>query len=118
MIRPGCHELAVQVSGTLAPAMTPRPPFDGAQRRYAWALGILGAATALISYLTRPETDDIDGLIGTLGLVFSLSFLVLLGLSVLAARLLLSSGAARVTTIVAGPILGLFLVLFVVRLIV
>lgn len=96
-------------------AMTPRPPLDGMQRRYAWALAILGAATALISYLTRPETDGVDGLIGTLGLVFSLSYLVLLGLSVLAARFLLSSGAARVATIVAGPIPGLFLVLLVAR---
>ena len=95
--------------------MTPRPPFDGMQRRYAWTLAILGAATALISYLTRPETDDIDGLIGTLGLVFSLSYLVLLGLSVVAARFLLSSEPARVTTIVAGPIFGLVLVLLVVR---
>lgn len=98
--------------------MTPRPPFDGMQRRYAWALGVLGAATALISYLTRPETDDIDGLIGTLGLVFSLSYLALLGLGVLAARFFMSSGAGRVATIVAGPLLGLFLVLLVVRLLV
>lgn len=98
--------------------MTPRPPFDGMQRRYAWVLAILGAATALISYLTRPETDDVDGLIGTLGLVFSLSYLALLGLSVLAARFSMSSGPARVATIVLGPIVGVFLVLLVVRLLV
>lgn len=106
------------LSDTLPQAMTPRPPFDGIQRRYAWALAVLGAATALISYLTRPETDGIDGLIGTLGLVFSLSYIALLGMSVLAARFLLSSGPARVAAIVGGPLIGVFLVLLVVRLLI
>ena len=92
-----------------------RRPLDRTERWYAWALGILGGATALISFLTRPATDDLDGFIGMLGLVFSISYLVLLGLAGAAARWLLSSTAARIATIVAGPIVGMMVVLGVVR---
>jgi hypothetical protein len=70
----------------------------------------------LIAQLTRPASDDVDGLLGVLGLVFSLGFIGLVGASVLAARYLMTSGALRVTTILAGPILGLFVLDAVIRL--
>ena len=92
-----------------------RRPLDRTERWYAWALGILGGATTLISFLTRPDTDDLDGFIGMLGVVFSISYLVLLGLAIAAARWLLSSTVARIATIVVGPVVGMMVVLAVAR---
>lgn len=71
---------------------------------------------ALIAQLTRPASEDVSGLLGILGLVFSLGFVALVGASVLAARYLMSSSALRVTTILAGPVLGLLALDAVIRL--
>lgn len=81
-------------------------------------MGIAGGATTLVSVLTVPRAGDIEGLIDVLGLVFSVAYLVLLGLSVLAARRLLTSVPARVATIVVGPVVAMFPVTLVVRLLV
>lgn len=76
----------------------------------------MGGLVALIAQLTRPTTDDVDGLIGALGLIFSLGYLVLLGTFVMAARYLMSSTLLRQATIVAGPIVAMLGLLGVVRL--
>ncbi|MDH3247516.1 MAG: hypothetical protein OEQ47_01030 [Acidimicrobiia bacterium] len=64
----------------------------------------------------RPTGDDVDGLFGGLSLVFSLGFVALVGASVFAARYLMSSSALRVATILVGPVLGLFAIDAVIRL--
>lgn len=79
-------------------------------------MAIIGIFVALIAELTRPASDDIEGLLGALRLVFSLGFIGLVGISVLAARSLMTSSALRVTTILAGPIVGLISLDVVIRL--
>lgn len=79
-------------------------------------MAIIGVLVALIAQLTRPTGDDVDGLFGVLGLVFSLGFVALVGASVLAARYLMSSSALRVVTILVGPVIGLFALDAVIRL--
>ncbi len=79
-------------------------------------LAIIGALVALIAQSTRPASDDVEGLLGVLGLVFSVGFIGLVGASVLAARYLMSSSALRVLTILAGPVVGLFALDAVIRL--
>lgn len=96
--------------------MSDRPPLEQSVRRWAWMLAIAGGATMLISLLTAPGPDDIDGLIDVLGLVFSATYVVLLGLSVLIARKLMSSVPTRVATIVAGPVVAMFPVMPVLQL--
>ena len=96
--------------------MEERPRLRPAERRFAWSLGIIGLIVALIAQLTRPTSDDVDGFIGALGLIFSLGYLVLLAVSVVAARYLMSSGVLRQAMIVAGPIVAMFGLLGVVRL--
>jgi hypothetical protein len=81
-------------------------------------LAIIGAFVALIAQLTRPATDDVDGLLGVLGLVFSLGYLTLLGASVLVARYRLTSSTARLAAIIGGPILGLFVLNGLIRLLI
>lgn len=71
------------------------------ERRHGWTLAIL---VVLIGQLTQPASDDVEELLGVLGLVFPLGFIGLVGASVLAARYLLSSSALRVLTILAGPL--------------
>jgi hypothetical protein len=93
-----------------------RPPLRPTERRYGWTLAIIGVLVALIAQLTRPASDDVDGLLGALGLVFSLGFVGFVGASVAAARYVMTSGALRVTTICAGPVLGLFALDAVIRL--
>jgi hypothetical protein len=88
--------------------MSERPPLRSTERRYGWTLAIIGILVALIAQLTRPASDDVEGLLGALGVVFSLGFVGLVGASVLVARYLMTSGALRVTTILAGPMLGMF----------
>ena len=98
--------------------MSDRPALERPVRRWAWTLGIAAGATTLISLLTVPGPDDINGLIDVLGLVFSVAYLVILGLSVLVARRLVESVPARIATIVVGPIAAMFPVVLVVRLLV
>lgn len=88
--------------------MNDRPPLRPTERRYGWILAIIGLFVALIAQLTRPASDDVDGLFGALGLVFSLGYLGLVGASVLAARFLMSSSGLRLLIILGGPVLGLF----------
>jgi len=88
--------------------VTERPALRPRERRYGWTLAIIGAIVALIAQLTRPASDDIDGLLGVLRLVFSVGFVALVGASVLAARYLMSSSGLRLTTILGGPVFGLF----------
>ncbi len=87
--------------------MTDRPALRDTERRYGWTLAIIGVLVAFIAQLTRPTGDDVEGLLGALGLAFSLGYTTLVGVCVLAARYLMSSGALRVTTILAGPVVGL-----------
>ena len=96
--------------------MNKRPALRSTERRYGWTLGIIGVLVAFIAALTRPAGDDVEGLLGVLGLVFSLAYIGLVGASVLAARYLMSSSALRVATILAGPVVGLFGVDLVIRL--
>lgn len=96
--------------------MTERPRLRPTERRYGWTLAIIGALVALIAQLTRPASGDVDGLLGVLGLVFSLGFITLVGASVLVARYLMSSSGLRITTILVGPVVGLFALDAVVRL--
>lgn len=96
--------------------MTDRPALRPTERRYGWMLAIIGGFVALIAQLTRPASDDVDGLFGVLGLVFSVGFIGLVGASMLAARYLMSSSGLRVLTILAGPVLGLVALDVVIRL--
>ena len=96
--------------------MTDRPALRPTERRYGWMMAIIGAFMALIAQLTRPGSDDVEGLFGVLGLVFSLGFIGLVGISVLAARYLISSSGLRVLTILVGPVLGLGALDVVIRL--
>ena len=96
--------------------MREQPELRPAERRYGWTLTIVGILVALIAQLTRPSGDDLEGLLGVLGLVFSLGYVALVGLSVLAARYLMSSSGLRVATIMAGPVVGLFALDAVIRL--
>lgn len=96
--------------------MDVRPELRANERRYGWALAIIGGLVAVIAQLTRPATGDVDALLGALRLVFSFGFVALVGASVLAARYLMSSSRLRVTTILAGPIIGLVVLDVVIRL--
>jgi hypothetical protein len=93
-----------------------RPALRPTERRYGWTLALIGVLVALIAQLPRPASDDVDGLLGVLGLVFSLGYIAFVGAGVLAARYLMSSSALRVTTILAGPVLGLLALNTVIRL--
>lgn len=96
--------------------MSGRPALRPTERRYGWTLAITGIFVALIAQLTRPAGDDVEGLFGVLGLVFSLGFIGLVGASLLAARYLMSSSGLRMLTILGGPVLGLFALDVVIRL--
>lgn len=96
--------------------MSDRPALRPTERRYGWTLAIVGILVAFVAQLTRPANDNVDGLLGVLGLVFSLGYIALVGASVLVARHLMSSSALRVTTILIGPIAGLIAVDAVTRL--
>ena len=97
--------------------MTEPPRLRRTERRYGWALAIIGVLVAFIALLTRPAGDDIEGLLGVLGVVFSLGYIALVLASVMAARYLMSSSALRVTTILVGPVVGLFGLDLVIRLV-
>lgn len=88
--------------------MNDRPDLRPTERRYAWALATIGVLVTVIAQLTRPASSDVDALLGALRLVFSLGFVALVGVSVLAARHLMSSSRLRIAVILAGPIVGLF----------
>ena len=76
----------------------------------------MGAVVALIAQSTRPATDDVSGLLGVLGLVFALGYVALLAACLLAARYLMTSSPMRLTTILAGPVVGLLALNAVIRL--